>query len=364
MIRPRSRSRSPGSSRARRGARSRDPPTRGAALSIEVVASASIAGAAGVGALVHVGSALPGLYPAGMHVVPSLHGRGRSGHVALDLRRRSGSRVDPCLPRRARPTRLDRHLLHARHDGATGPESRGRGGGRRPRDRRSRRRAPQHAAAFTLVGQSRHPAMPRHARRCWRGRTDVVPSPVRNVCTRRVLGSAQCRAHDRAVDQLGPRLAGHGDAGDRRPRGARVARSTAARSCSTTRIVSRIRDPGATRWVRCPCSPIRWPPAASRWDRCAITGCAVHPLSLPVSDTALAVGLALLGGACYATAAVLQQRVASEQPIELALSPRLDREVDPATAVAPRDLASTSRRTGSRRPRWVWDRSSWWARSS
>jgi drug/metabolite transporter (DMT)-like permease len=42
-----------------------------------------------------------------------------------------------------------------------------------------------------------------------------------------------------------------------------------------------------------------------------------------VSDTALAVVLALLGGACYATAAVLQQRVAAQQPIELALSPRL-----------------------------------------
>jgi len=42
-----------------------------------------------------------------------------------------------------------------------------------------------------------------------------------------------------------------------------------------------------------------------------------------VSDTALAVVLALIGGACYATAAVLQQRVAAQQPIELALSPRL-----------------------------------------
>ncbi|MEX0663588.1 MAG: DMT family transporter [Acidimicrobiia bacterium] len=42
-----------------------------------------------------------------------------------------------------------------------------------------------------------------------------------------------------------------------------------------------------------------------------------------MSDTALAVGLALVGGGCYATAAVLQQRVAVEQPVELALSPRL-----------------------------------------
>jgi drug/metabolite transporter (DMT)-like permease len=42
-----------------------------------------------------------------------------------------------------------------------------------------------------------------------------------------------------------------------------------------------------------------------------------------VSDTALAVLLALLGGLCYATAAVLQQRVAAQQPHELALSVRL-----------------------------------------
>lgn len=48
-----------------------------------MVASASVAGVAGIGALVHVGPGLPGLYPVGMHVVPSLHGRGRHGHVAL-----------------------------------------------------------------------------------------------------------------------------------------------------------------------------------------------------------------------------------------------------------------------------------------
>lgn len=48
-----------------------------------MVASASIAGVAGVAALVHAGPGLPGVYPAGMHVVPSLHGRGRRGHVAL-----------------------------------------------------------------------------------------------------------------------------------------------------------------------------------------------------------------------------------------------------------------------------------------
>lgn len=42
-----------------------------------------------------------------------------------------------------------------------------------------------------------------------------------------------------------------------------------------------------------------------------------------MSDTALAVLLALAGGLCYATAAVLQQRVAAQQPAELALSPRL-----------------------------------------
>lgn len=42
-----------------------------------------------------------------------------------------------------------------------------------------------------------------------------------------------------------------------------------------------------------------------------------------MSDTALAVLLALAGGLCYATAAVLQQRVAAQQPPELALSPRL-----------------------------------------
>ena len=48
-----------------------------------MVASASVAGIAGVGALVHAAPGLPGVYPAGMHVVPALHGRGRSGHVAL-----------------------------------------------------------------------------------------------------------------------------------------------------------------------------------------------------------------------------------------------------------------------------------------
>ncbi|MSO79084.1 MAG: hypothetical protein EXQ79_05705 [Acidimicrobiia bacterium] len=42
-----------------------------------------------------------------------------------------------------------------------------------------------------------------------------------------------------------------------------------------------------------------------------------------MSNTALAVLLALAGGLCYATAAVLQQRAAAEQPSELALSPRL-----------------------------------------
>jgi drug/metabolite transporter (DMT)-like permease len=42
-----------------------------------------------------------------------------------------------------------------------------------------------------------------------------------------------------------------------------------------------------------------------------------------VSDTALAVLLALAGGLCYATAAVLQQRVAAQQPQSLSLSPRL-----------------------------------------
>lgn len=42
-----------------------------------------------------------------------------------------------------------------------------------------------------------------------------------------------------------------------------------------------------------------------------------------MSDTALAVLLALGGGLCYATAAVLQQRAAATQPAELALSPRL-----------------------------------------
>jgi peptidoglycan-N-acetylglucosamine deacetylase len=48
-----------------------------------VVASASAAGLAGVGALVHAGPGLVGLYPPGMYVVPALHGRGRPGHVAL-----------------------------------------------------------------------------------------------------------------------------------------------------------------------------------------------------------------------------------------------------------------------------------------
>ncbi len=42
-----------------------------------------------------------------------------------------------------------------------------------------------------------------------------------------------------------------------------------------------------------------------------------------MSDTALAVLLALGGGLCYATAAVLQQRAAAQQPPDLALSPRL-----------------------------------------
>lgn len=42
-----------------------------------------------------------------------------------------------------------------------------------------------------------------------------------------------------------------------------------------------------------------------------------------MSDTALAVVLALLGGVSYATAAVLQQRAAAAQPPELALSLRL-----------------------------------------
>jgi drug/metabolite transporter (DMT)-like permease len=42
-----------------------------------------------------------------------------------------------------------------------------------------------------------------------------------------------------------------------------------------------------------------------------------------VSDTALAVVLALAAGLCYATAAVLQQRVAAQQPPQLSLSPRL-----------------------------------------
>jgi peptidoglycan/xylan/chitin deacetylase (PgdA/CDA1 family) len=36
-----------------------------------------------VGALIHAAPGLPGIYPAGMHVVPALHGRGRSGHVAI-----------------------------------------------------------------------------------------------------------------------------------------------------------------------------------------------------------------------------------------------------------------------------------------
>jgi drug/metabolite transporter (DMT)-like permease len=99
--------------------------------------------------------------------------------------------------------------------------------------------------------------------------------------------------------------------------------STAARCCSTTPTVSRSADRGATRWVRWPCSPNRSQRATSRSDRCATTACGAHALPLPVSDTALSVGLALLGGGCYATAAVLQQRVAAEQPIELALSPRL-----------------------------------------
>jgi peptidoglycan/xylan/chitin deacetylase (PgdA/CDA1 family) len=48
-----------------------------------VVAPAAVAGVTGLTALVHAGPGLPGLYPAGMHVVPSLHGRGRQGHVAL-----------------------------------------------------------------------------------------------------------------------------------------------------------------------------------------------------------------------------------------------------------------------------------------
>jgi drug/metabolite transporter (DMT)-like permease len=42
-----------------------------------------------------------------------------------------------------------------------------------------------------------------------------------------------------------------------------------------------------------------------------------------VSDTLIAVLLALAAGMSYATAAVLQQRVAAEQPAELSLSPRL-----------------------------------------
>ncbi len=42
-----------------------------------------------------------------------------------------------------------------------------------------------------------------------------------------------------------------------------------------------------------------------------------------MSDTTLAVLLALAGGLCYATAAVLQQRVAAQQPPELSLTPRL-----------------------------------------
>ncbi|MEX0663587.1 MAG: polysaccharide deacetylase family protein [Acidimicrobiia bacterium] len=47
------------------------------------MASASVAGLVGVGALLHAGPGLPGVYPLGMYVVPALHGRGRSGHVAL-----------------------------------------------------------------------------------------------------------------------------------------------------------------------------------------------------------------------------------------------------------------------------------------
>lgn len=42
-----------------------------------------------------------------------------------------------------------------------------------------------------------------------------------------------------------------------------------------------------------------------------------------MSDTALAVVLALAAGLSYATAAVLQQKVAAQQPAELSLSPRL-----------------------------------------
>ena len=42
-----------------------------------------------------------------------------------------------------------------------------------------------------------------------------------------------------------------------------------------------------------------------------------------MSDTALAVVLALFAGLSYATAAVLQQKVAAQQPPELSLSPRL-----------------------------------------
>lgn len=45
--------------------------------------AASAAGIAGAGGLVHAGPGLIGLYPAGMYVRPSLHGRGRSDHVAI-----------------------------------------------------------------------------------------------------------------------------------------------------------------------------------------------------------------------------------------------------------------------------------------
>jgi peptidoglycan/xylan/chitin deacetylase (PgdA/CDA1 family) len=52
-------------------------------MSIEVVASASVAGVAGLAAIAHAGPALAGVSPFGVRVTPSLVGKGRADHVAL-----------------------------------------------------------------------------------------------------------------------------------------------------------------------------------------------------------------------------------------------------------------------------------------
>ena len=97
------------------------PIVREPALNAALTAAIAAAGSPVQRASLHAGPALARVCPVGNRVTPRLVGRGRGDHVALDVRRRPRPGVDPRHPRRARPPRVARHLLHARRHGPRAP---------------------------------------------------------------------------------------------------------------------------------------------------------------------------------------------------------------------------------------------------